>query len=157
MRIIWVIAVLVLQIRLFGQTDSGVSDWRKYTSPTKKWCIDDRPGPNLSISRKTKIKGTVSDEIEKPITDTGEWVTVKNPQTNRTVVSVVVGKDGSFDLGTLEAGEYHLRVSSAGHGVDRRLVALDGPRDLSCSEGAICQLKVFIYLKWIARVAVCSE
>jgi len=154
---IWIIAALVLQIPLFGQTNSGVSDFGKYASPAKKWCLDERPGPNLVVSRSTKIKGSVSDEIDKPIVDTEVWVTVRNSKTNHTVVSVPVGKDGSFDLGILEAGEYLFRVSWAGHGVFRRLTVSDSPRDLSCSDGVTCHLDVFIYVKGIARIADCPQ
>jgi hypothetical protein len=157
MKMILIVASLVFQVPLFGQTNSGVSDFRKYASPAKKWCIDERQGPNLFVSKSTKIKGSVSDEIEKHIVDIDVWVTVRNPKTNQTIVSVRVGKDGSFDLGTLEAGEYDLRVSWADHGVLRRLTVSDQPRDLSCSDGVTCHLDVFIYLKWIARIAGCPQ
>ena len=159
MRIVLLIAaVLVLPFLLLGQAKNAANDFYKYASPSKKWCIDDRSGPNLVVSETAKIVGIVSDELEKPVVNSEVLVTVKTPQTGQTVTSIHIGTNGSFNLGTLQAGEYSLRVVWARHGVFWRLAEVDKPKDLSCSAGANCHLDVFIWLMGgISHFNECSQ
>ncbi len=146
MRMLWIIAALTFQAQLFGQANSRASDLGKYASPTRNWCLDAGPRKNLFISQPVRVDGTVSDEIEKPITNSDTWVTVKDLKTNQSITSDRVGAKGHFDLGRLDAGEYYLRVRD-GHGVVYRLVELGKERNLSCSNEGTCHLGVFIWLK----------
>ena len=79
MKILLAISLaVVIQVSLFGQSKGGPDYWRQYAFPTKNWCIDDRAGPNLLVSSAVKIEGTVSDEIEKPISEPKIYVGVRD-------------------------------------------------------------------------------
>ncbi|MGD0902893.1 MAG: carboxypeptidase-like regulatory domain-containing protein [Terracidiphilus sp.] len=109
-------------------------------------CEDEKVSPNLTITNRVKLTGSLLDAFGEPLryNESIIHIEVRDPLTNEVLSSAAIDERGRFDLGAVPAGKYRLVAFRLLGKKPSRLPLLDQPKPVSCSSKNQCKLEIVL-------------
>ncbi|MEO6965779.1 MAG: carboxypeptidase-like regulatory domain-containing protein [Acidobacteriaceae bacterium] len=116
---------------LFSQTVCVGTSQQQCIEAQKQKCASEPAPANFELPKDRVVQGTVADTTGESFQ--GVEVQLRIPKTG-SVVQSVAAKDGTFNLGMVNAGFYRLIVVKQGEQGIKRLRMWDQPKSLVCAD-----------------------